>query len=430
MTLSPIQEGVLRARLANLTAEIRALDEARAWAAGTWSPAPGEILPHPVGQEATAAWHRALRRVAAIGPRIVSTLVGGVVGSVTWGGESRRVDRALEALDLTKLARALTEDLLVQGVAAGYVYEREDGQVRIGRITGYLQPVLDPQDADVIVGLLQVQSRSDARAKWAIRYWVRYWDIYTAIVQEWDGLDSPVSIGTRPPARELPGLTPRLRVWGLEHDGSPQSLLLWALPMLRDIMASELMLARAEELAGYPVPIFGPDTDIQTIGPGLPVRGQFAWAQPGNLAELREQLRYKLERLRDALSLPGAILGASPPSGEALREANLRFRQLTGLIRSIVEGLLTELVADYARAVGVEPVPVAVLPPRDLETSDRIQVVAALYRDGLVPLRVAAREIQPYLPTWSDEELEEWLQRQESIVTPSQVASLLGGGGE
>lgn len=428
MTLSPIQEGVLRARLANLTAEIRALDEARAWAAGTWSPAPGEILPHPVGQEATAAWHRALRRVAAIGPRIVSTLVGGVVGSVTWGGESRRVDRALETLDLAWLARALTEDLLVQGVAAGYVYEREDSTPRIGRITGYLQPITDSRDADILTALYQVQSYLDVGR--GLRYWVRWWDLGSATVQEWRDLPDPTSFSTRPPSQELVGLQPRYRVWALDPDGTPQSLILWALPMLRDIMASELMLARAEELAGYPVPIFGPDTDVQAVGPGLPIRGQFAWAQPGNLGELREQLRLKLERLRDALSLPGAIMGAQPPSGEALKEANLRFRQMTGLIRNLVEGLMTELVADYAAAVGAEPVPVAVLPPRDLEAADRIQVVAALYRDGLIPLRVAAREIQPYLPTWSDEELSEWLERQESIITPSQLPGLLGGGGE
>ena len=425
--LNPVQEGVLRARLANAVAEVRAVDEARAWAAGTWSPAPGEILPHPLGTEATAAWQRALRKVAATGPRVVGAIVSGVVGGVTWGGDSRRVDRALEGLDLFRLARALTEDLLVQGIAAGYVYEHEREGPRIGRITGYLQPILDPQDADVITALYQVQSYLEPSR--GIRYWVRWWDLEASTAQEWQGLSTPLDL--RPGLeRVLEGVTPRMRVWALDPEGAPQSLILWAMPIMRSIMASELMLARAEELAGYPIPVFGPDTDVQAVGPGLPIRGQFAWAQPGNLEELRRQLMLKLEALRDALALPGAILGAQPPSGEALREANLRFRQMTGLMRSLVEGLLTELVADYAQAVGADPVPVAVLPPRDLEASDRIQVVAALYRDGLIPLRVAAREIQPYLPTWSDDELAAWLERQESIVTPSQVANLLGGAGE
>jgi len=41
---------------------------------------------------------------------------------------------------------------------------------------------------------------------------------------------------------------------------------------------------------------------------------------------------------------------------------------------------------------------------------------------------VAARELQPLLPTWSDAELEEWVRHQEGIATPQVVAQLLGGG--
>jgi len=417
----------LRAKELAILEEIRLTEEAREWALGTYSPPPGQFLPAPESEEGRAAWSRAVRRAASVGPRVLATLLNGAIGDVNWGGDSSALDSRLAELDLQDLARRFATDIIVTGAAAGYVYVREEGgEPRIGRLGGFIMPYLDPRDSSVVTGLFQATQVFYPRG---LRWWVRVWDLESEEVREWEELGSPTELG-RPPTRVIPGARPRFVFWGLTEQGLPVGLLTWAVPMFRDVMASELMLARVEELSAYPIPRFGDNTQLQTVGPGLPIRGEFEWVRPGELGELRAQLQLKVEKLRDALALPGGFLGNDSPSGEALREANIRFRQMCRAIAGLVSKLLTDLVADYAEATGVDPVSVSVSPSIDIDRTDRIQVIAMLYEKGLLPLRVAARELQPFFPTWSDEELEAWLQRQEGLVTPQDVARLLGGGSE
>ncbi len=420
-----VRELAARLQLHAVATRIAEHEEAWEMAQGLFEPAPGFLTP-PLGPspESREAWARALRRVRAYGPRVVSTLVNAAVGDVNWGGQSKRLDEAIGEQGLIRLVRNLARDYYVAGVAAGYAYQPETGPPRIGRLTGYIEPYTHPMDADVVTGLYQAKTVTTRRG---IRYWVRVWDIEDGQVREWRELQTPTDLGY-PPDRVLEGLTPRFAFYDLTPEGLPWSPFFWAVPMLRDLMASELFLARVEEYAAYPVPRFGPETEVQQIAPGLPVQGEFEWSAPGSLAELREQRAVKLERLRDAMALPGGFLGNDSPSGEALKEANRRFYQEAKSTARVLSELLTDLVADLAALVGAEPVEVVVLPNRDYIRDQVIQGVLVLYEKGVIPLAVAAREVQPYLPTWSDEELNRWLEANKDVVTPDVLARVLGGG--
>uniref|UniRef100_A0A7C5VFT7 Phage portal protein n=1 Tax=Thermus caliditerrae TaxID=1330700 RepID=A0A7C5VFT7_9DEIN len=426
MPVLDIPTEIARLQLGAVGQRMKELETAWDIALGLYRPAQGELTPPPASPAGQEAFARIVQRVGSYGPRVLATLVNAAVGDVNWGGDSRRLDRVLSFQDLHALARGLAEDYVVSGVAAGYVYSPDGVTPRIGRIRGYVQAYLDPEDSDRVTGLyqaVQVMRGSPPRTG----YQVRVWDLEERVARVWERLQSPTELA-RAPDRVVEGVVPRFRFYALHESGAPLSLFLQNLPMFLDLYTSDLYLARVEELSAYPIPVFGPETEVQRIGPGLPIRGEFRWERPGDLEELRRQRREKLERLRDAFALPGGFLGNDSPSGEALREANVRFYQQAQAIARAISGLLTELVADYARALGEEPVPVTVSPANAGRMAEVAQTVAFLYEKGLLPLRVAARELQPFFPTWSDEELEEWLQRQEGLVTPEQVARLLGGG--
>lgn len=415
---------MLRERVLAVEREISLTEEVRQWADGSYRPASGELLPAPASREGYAAWRRAVQRVAGLGPRIVSSYLTAAVHDVNWGGSSARLDERLTGLDLHGLARQIAEDLLVAGVAAGYVYEHPQHGLRLGLLGGYLMPYLDPWDRAIVTGLYQASRVRPVQSP--PRWWVRVWDVEEGKVREWRDLNSPIELA-RPPAQTLSGLSPRWRWWALGEAGLPTSPMVQALPILRSIMALSLMMARLEEMAAYPVPVFSPDTEAQEIGPGLPIRGEFRWASPGNLGELREQFQHWVGVLRDFLALPGGALGSQTPSGEALREANVRFRASVTYLAQLTSALLTELVADYADAVGTDPVPVSVVTSPALERDDHIGRIISLYKEGLIPIRVALMEIQPYLPMLTDEVLDEYARRMEGVSSPEQLARLLGG---
>lgn len=419
---------VVRAQLQAVGERLRETELAWDIALGLYRPSPGDITPMPTSEVGLEAFRRAVKRVGSYGPRVLATIVNAVMGDVNWGGDSKRLDRYLSLQSLYSLARALAEDYLVAGVAAGYVYSPDGERPRIGRIRGYVQAYLDPDDSDRVLGLYQAARAVEATPRPTPVYRVRVWDLEAREALVWTRLNDPTALA-RSPDRVVQGVLPRYRFYAME-DGVPLSPFIQNLPLFFDLVASDLYLARVEELAAYPIPVFDRETKPQHIGPGLPIQGEFRWERPGDLGELRAQRQVKLERLRDAFALPGGFLGNDSPSGEALREANVRFYQQAQSIAAVFSELLTELVADFARALGEEPVPVVVSPSQAGKDAEKLQVITLLYEKGLIPLRVAARELQPLLPTWSDEEMAAWLERQESIVTPSQVYSLLGGGGE
>jgi len=62
----------------------------------------------------------------------------------------------------------------------------------------------------------------------------------------------------------------------------------------------------------------------------------------------------------------------------------VRFYQQAQSIAAVLSELLTELVADFARALGEEPVPVVVSPSQAGRDAEKLQIITLLYEKGLI----------------------------------------------
>ena len=87
------------------------------------------------------------------------------------------------------------------------------------------------------------------------------------------------------------------------------------------------------------------------------------------------------------------------------------------------------MVADYADLVGIsDPPPVVVGINQEFEKSARIRFVQELYREGLLPLSAAVRDLSVFIPTWSNEDVDVFIAEQSARVTPDDLRAALGVG--
>jgi hypothetical protein len=415
----------------------RAQQEATLWdmASGTWVPAPGDVGPPPRSDEAAIAYQRLIRLVYPVGPQVLRTRLSGAISDVTWsdaGRGGKQLDRRLQQLDLYDLAAGGFVQMFVTGLTAYSVVRRGD-EVTVARLGGYLEPLLDPDDVEVVTGLLQAWQTNDERRT---RPWrVRIYDFQDRVLREWVDLASPEDAFSRPPTSETAvGYMPHIAIAYRGADGLPISEMRQGVNLLRANYAIQLRIHRVAELHGYPVPVVVGQAEIpRDWGPGQVLafptgQGEFRYVYPDALAGLYELLRQNLESIREFFSLPGGSLGTQTPSGEALKEANRKYVQANNYYARKLSHALSAAAQDYARAIGADPVEVEVV-PHDMGRSDEMLAqVVNLYREGVIPLAVAARLAQSYVPGWSDDELREWVQTQQGLATPDVVARLLGGG--
>ena len=425
-------------------------------AQGTWRPADDFLLPAPGNNTRKEAWHRCLRQMQTLGPRIMGTKLAAALGSVTWGGDNAELDEDLTALDIHAIARRMGNQLVVDGITAGLAHPLLDaqgnatGETRITRLGGYLQPYTDPMDVDQVVGLYQAWSHSvtnqriqpdtqfddnpsaTSTSRWTVRIYDWSDGEENASIREWRNLRDPTHVGGSPAWEiESNAPVPRFATLGVTNDGLPIGEILQAAPQLMALWATEARLTLSEEIAAFPMPILKGGAEYDAFGPAEPIAldsdGSFEWSSPGQLEELRKQRQLRLERVREDLALPGGFLGNDSPSGEAFREANVRFRQSSSELATTLERMMTRLVMDYADLIEVEPAAVSISPSMEYEFAERAQWVIQLYGAGLVPLSVAARELQPYFGTWDDEALNEWIEQQEATVSVDDLRALAAG---
>lgn len=450
-----LNEILKRLQLRALTDRITTTEEALDIAQGLWLPDDDLLLPKPANAARQKAWDRAKRQMQSLGPRIMETKMNSILGDVTWGGDSQALDARLEDVDLRSLAARLLPPYLVTGVMAGLAHTIPgDTTPRITRLGGYLEPYTHPDDVDLITGLYQAwqttrevttgsmyADQSNAfgdgaqvrryLSRWTVRVWD--WSDGPTVMREWTNLKDPSFLGMNPDVLEN-APTPRFRVRRMSHDGLPLGEVMSATPQLKALWATEARLLLSEELAAFPqLKVKGEWDDGNVIGPGEPLvvdkDGDAEWMSPGALDELRQQKGSRSERVRDDLSLPGGFLGGQTPSGEAFKEANIRFRQNAEGYARDGSGLLTELVDDYAALVGAKPVPVSISPSKSYDEAARVQTIINLYDKNLLPLQVAANELQPFFPTWSDSELQLWVDAQTARVSVADFNNLTASGG-
>lgn len=445
-----------QAQLRALKDRIYESETAHDLAQGTWRPSDDFLLPAPNNEVRKKAWYRALRQMQTLGPRIMRTKIDAAIGTVTWGGEDDEVDERLAMLDTHGMARRMAQQLVIDGITAGLAHEVANengdgtGEHRITRLGGYLQPYTDPMDVDRMTGLFQAWSKNVTRDEMlsvrdndfqdrpnrgthAVRWTVRIYDWsdgeQAATIREWRDLRDPTHVGGTP-SETINAPVPRVAILNSTNDGLPLGDILQAAPQLMALWATEARLTLSEELASFPMAIVKGQAEFEAIGPGegmaLPPDGDFYWSDPGKLEEMRAQRNLRMERLREDLALPGGFLGNDSPSGEAFKEANIRFRQASEAVATAVETVLTSLVADYGDLIGTDGVPVSISPSKEYDFDTRAQWVLQLYQAGVIPLSVAAREMQPYFGTWDDESLNEWIDTQESTISVDDLRNELG----
>lgn len=420
-------------------------------AQGTWRPRDNYLLPGAYNDARKRAYTRALRQMQTLGPRAMHTKSDAILGAITWSGEDDAIDETLKSLDLMTFARKVIPSLVVDGIAAGMAHTTEAGDARITRLGGYLQPYTNEYDMDQIDGLYQAWSTSvfttekltsgardsdfdtnDSNYTKAYRWTVRIYDWSdgedNATIREWRNLSNPTMLGQNPIVIENAPV-PRLAVMQTTNDGLPIGELLQAAPSLMALWKTEANLTLVEELAAFPMLAVKGTGNLEAIGPAEPIAldadGDAYWMEPGNLNELRAQRAIRAERIREDLALPGGFLGNDSPSGEAFKEANIRFRQNARGYAEAIGDLLTRLVADYAALTNVQPETVHVTPTAEYDFAEKAQWTIALYEKGVIPLNVAAREIQSYYGHWDDEELNDWIERQTATVSVADLRTAL-----
>jgi len=420
---------------------------------GTWRPRDDYLLPAAFNEARKRAYTRGLRQMQTLGPRILHTKMDAILGSVTWSGDDQEVDEAITSLDLMGFGRKMIPGLLVDGIAAGMAHTLETGETRITRLGGYLQPYTNEYDMDQIDGLYQAWSTSiftsekltsgardsdfdtnDSNYTRAYRWTVRIYDWSdgedNATIREWRNLNNPTLLGSNPTVIENAPV-PRIALMNTTNDGLPIGEMLQAAPSLMALWKTEMNLTLVEELAAFPMLAIKGTGNLEAIGPAEPITldtdGDAFWMEPGNLDQLRNQRGIRMERLREDLALPGGFLGSDSPSGEAFKEANIRFRQNARGYSEAISSLLTRLIADYAAIINVQPETVFITPTAEYDFTEKAQWTISLYEKGIIPLDVAAREMQAFYGHWDDEELKAWIERQTRTVSPASLRAALAG---
>ncbi|HEX2865256.1 MAG TPA: hypothetical protein VHN99_11860 [Deinococcales bacterium] len=424
----------MQATLEDVERRAREHAEAWEWATGQFNVPPTLLVPTPSDQESLTAYYRLTRQIRTFAPRAKSMKAYGAIGSVTWGGDGTgELDDRLQALDLDALARRFLDSLLIDGMAAGVATQDPDtGKVKIARLAGHVEPMLDPDDRDDVEAIYQAWQSNDARS----RGWnVRVYDLDTNQLREWRGLNSPAELG-RPPSRTVDNAPPcRYQMVGLDADGLPRGELHAALPVLRAEWAAQLRSLRTADSVSFPRLILkgmvnptatesGPNKYIE-----VSESGDVHYLQPGDLSQLFEHHDRILERLVEDLQLPPSTASRGNMSGEALRERRLQFTSSCAYYAALVQTLLTDLVSDYCALLGIPNAPnVQVSINSQMDRADKIREVINLYDKGLLSLSAAVRTISPFFPVWSDEEVEAFITANESRVTLDQFATLTGPG--
>jgi len=425
----------------------RAQEQALAWdmAAGNYMPFPGEISPVPKAEEAVQAYWRLLRLVEPIGPQILRTRLWGI-GNVQWGdpdqggagdrekdrADTAEIDAMLEDVDLMTLTRRCFEQAFTGGITAVWARMDEDkNKPVLTRLGGYLQPLTDPDNVDSIDALLQAW-QPDGATK-GDTWTVRVYDYVAMELRIHERVRDPSrAIGLRPTDVRPLDTVPHVMIAYLDAAGLPVGEMVQGMHLVRQNIAIQLRIQRVAEMYGFPVPVVKDLANVpRDFGPGKVVQvganGSFDYAFPPGLDELIQHYQSNIERIRDNFALPGGALGGQTPSGEALKEANARYAQVNRYYADGLGSMLTRAVSDLARLRGIQPVEVSVSSSDPNRQQEVISLVKDLYNAGVIHLSAAARAVQEFIPSWSDEDLDEWIDSQSSSGSAARIRQLLGG---
>jgi hypothetical protein len=391
---------------------------------------PENLLPD-VSSEVRKTMRRLANMSQSLGPRIVATKRFGTIGDINWGGNNTQVDRMIRREDLETVAAEMLDYSLYSGIMAGIVRRDPDvGEARIEPLIGHVEPVYSPHSPTLVVGMLHawVETSTDT-----VRWAVRLYDLHERVMREWRMLTEITGVEKREPdviiepSSEFPmgAPVPRFAILSRDPARMPHGELARLLPLLYADWSSQIRGSRIEESTAIPQLVVkgevedGTDERSPTHVIRLLDDGDAKYLIPGDMKTLHERHDRILERIREDGNLPGGFLGSQTPSGEALKEANAKFISANRWAATRLGRVLTELVGDLAMANGLQEAPeVSVSINREFTRQQDIDDAIKLYRNELASHEAVVRHVTPFLPSWSDEDVEAFIQSRAELVPP------------
>lgn len=425
--LDIVRGAYVRAYLRGVSARAAAAAEALDWLDGTQTLSATQLVPpFAEGSAGQAAFRRFAGQVQSLGPRAFRFKRDGTLGAVNWGGDSTTMDARLESIDLVSLATPALKGLFANGIAAAWAYQPEVGPPRVQRLGGHLEPLyLEDDAAGDPIGLFQVRAQPDG-ARYTLRVYEFSLEPGRGTIYEWRDAQTMFEIGKVPTLMIENTSVPRVQIANRSQDGLPLGEFGQALPTVIGEVAQQLRLLRVADAHAWPLTFAAGDWDIprdlgsQSILTAGSTDAKVGKLEPSDLTTLFQQHDRVLERFRADTSLPiGSINTGNFPSGEALEQANATYLSSCRSYAAMLSRLLTDVVADYAALVGIsDPPPVTVNINQEFTKGAITSTVIELWREGLIDFAAAVRAVSVYVPTWSSDEVEAYIQREAARGQP------------
>lgn len=415
----------IRSVLQGVSHRVSVAADAIDWADGRQVLNELELAPPIRSRADRVAWERFTKQVQGFGPRAYSHKRTSALGSVNWGGDDPgSIDEALRRVNLDKLAAQALKPLVTYGAAGVLPHQPEVGPPRLQRMGGYIEALYSEDDVDgEPAAYLQVLSEGTGN-KYRLRVYTPTSDDGTrGTLREWRNARNPYEIGNAPTGSWDDVLMPTVVMVDTAQDGTPIGEFTQVLPLLKGEVAQQMRILRASDSNAWPKKWAVGDWDLpdeagaDDVFLATDTDSKIGVLEPPSLDPLFKQHDRILERLRADLKLPiSSINTGNFPSGEALEQANAISIATATMYANLLADLLTGGVAGFAELLGISR---ADAPPVSVEIN-REQTRRAVteqtrndYREGLISFRAAVLTVSQYYPTWSDEEVEAWIEEEE-----------------
>lgn len=422
-----LEEQLISNMFYSIRKAIERIEIARLWYLGN-----GRLVDIPIAIPSSGTTHndleRLFKRTASIGKSIIDTRRSGAITQVSY--ETKGDTSVLSSLGIQTLAERIFNDLFISGIAGIVSYRNTLGILKLSRMGGYLEYIRNPDNTDEVMGIMQILQNSGTKLSYNVRIY-EFLDNSRSLMKIWKNVVSLERVFSSYPQEQMEVPTPQVVSVGDTPDDSSSGEGSSLLGLILGYAATSMKIERVADAQAFPILwIQGIVNQFEEVGPNktfvFDSDGSLNRLEPGDLSQLRE-LRNDLEgMINSQFNLPGRVSGGNFPSGEALQEARLNFTNVSRTYATTITQLLNNALRQYSSLGNVSIPNVVIESFEGYELNNKLQLAIQLYKEGIIPIRAVATLAQQLIPTWSDEELEKFLQQRETQITPEEAINMLG----